>query len=86
MSKNLLNHLIKNINQIVRNKDADLALLNDYFKTLTDMFYVLGLDITYRVLSDEDKKLYQEYLTAKENKDFAKSDEIRNELIERHIL
>ena len=81
-----LYNIIKNINQIVRNKDADLALLNDYFKTLTDMFYVLGLDITYRVLSDEDKKLYQEYLTAKENKDFAKSDEIRSKLIERHIL
>ena len=78
--------IIKNINSIVRDKNGDLNLLNDYFKTLTDMFYVLGLDITYRVLSEDDKKLYQDYLLAKQEKDFAKSDEIRNLLIERHIL
>ena len=81
-----LYNIIKNINQLVRDKNADLNLLNDYFKTLSDMFYVLGLDITYTVLTEDDKKLYQEYLLAKQEKDFAKSDEIRNLLIMRHIL
>ena len=79
-------NLIKLINTAIRTREPDLALLNDYFKTLTDMLFVLGLDIKYTVLTDDDKKLYQQYMEAKANKDFAKSDEIRQTLIERKIL
>ena len=79
-------NVIKLVNTAIRTKDVDLNLLNDYFATLRDMLYVLGLDIKYTELSEEDKKLYNEYMTAKQNKDFAKSDEIRNELIARKIL
>ena len=79
-------NLIKLINNAIRTREPDLALLNDYFKTLNDMLYILGLDIKYTELSEDDKKLYKEYLEAKANKDFAKSDEIRNTLIERKIL
>ena len=60
--------------------------LNNQFKTLTDMFEVLGLDIKYVVMGEPERKLYQSYLEAKQNKDFAKSDEIRNELIQRGIM
>ena len=81
-----LYNVVRNINQLVRSQESDLALLNDYFKTLTDMFNVLGLDICFVKLTKEDKDLYREYLLAKQNKDFAKSDEIRSLLIERHIL
>jgi len=79
-------NLIKLINTAIRTREPDLALLNDYFKTLTDMLFVLGLDIKYTSLTDDDKKLYQQYMEAKANKDFAKSDEIRQTLIERKIL
>ena len=81
-----LYNVVRNINQLVRSQESDLALLNDYFKTLTDMFNVLGLNICFVRLTKEDKDLYREYLLAKQNKDFAKSDEIRSLLIERHIL
>ena len=50
------------------------------------MFYVLGLDISYVKLDENDKKLYQNYLKSKENKDFAESDRIRNILIEKGIM
>lgn len=79
-------NLIKLINASIRTKEPDLSLLNDYYKTLQDMLNILGLNIEYKSLTDEDKKLYQSYLDAKANKDFAKSDLIREELINKKIL
>ena len=81
-----LYNLLKEMNQQIRNRETDYALLNDQFKTLTDMFYVLGLDITYVKFDEEISKLYQDYLVSKENKDFAKSDEIRKVLIEKGVM
>ena len=81
-----LYNVLKDINQAIRNRDADLNNLNDLFKTLTDMFYVLGLDITYVKFDDSISALYKEYLLSKENKDFAKSDEIRKVLIEKGVM
>ena len=81
-----LYNLLKDVNQAIRNRDADLNDLNNLFKTLTDMFYVLGLDITYVKFDDNISSLYREYLQSKENKDFAKSDEIRKVLIEKGVM
>ena len=81
-----LYNLLKDINQQIRSRETDLALLNNQFKTLTDMFYVLGLDITYVKFDDNISTLYKEYLQSKENKDFAKSDEIRKLLIEKGVM
>jgi len=78
--------LIKEANQLLRNKEADLNRLSILFKSMRDMLSILGLDITYIRLNEEDLKLYQEYLLARENKDFAKSDELRQILIQRNIL
>jgi cysteinyl-tRNA synthetase len=50
------------------------------------MFYVLGLDIPYVKMDENDKKLYQNYLKSKENKDFVLSDKLRQELIEKGIM
>ena len=81
-----LYNLLKDINQQIRNRETDYALLNDQFKTLTDMFYVLGLDIKFVKFDDEISSLYKDYLLSKENKDFAKSDEIRKVLIEKGVM
>jgi len=81
-----LYNVLKDVNQLIRNKDADLEQLNNLFKTLTDMFYVLGLDITYVKFDDNISTLYKEYLQSKELKDFAKSDEIRKLLIEKGVM
>ena len=81
-----LYNVMKLANQEIRTKDADLNKLNDLFKTLNDMFYVLGLDIGYVKLDENDKKLYQNYLKSKENKDFEESDRIRNILLEKGIM
>ena len=81
-----LYNLLKEINQQIRNKETDFSLLNNQFKTLTDMFYVLGLDINYVKFDDNISQLYKDYLLSKENKDFAKSDEIRKVLIEKGVM
>ena len=81
-----LYNLIKESNQTIRSREIDLVKLNDQFKTLTDMFCVLGLNIEYVKLGQEEKDLYQSYLAAKAEKNFEKSDEIRKILIEKGIM
>ena len=81
-----LYNLLKDINQQIRSRETDYETLNNQFKTLTDMFYVLGLDITYVKFDDSISQLYKDYLLSKENKDFAKSDEIRKVLIEKGVM
>jgi hypothetical protein len=50
------------------------------------MFSILGLDIEYPILSSEDISLFFQYQKAKEDKDFALSDELRQRLIYQKIL
>lgn len=82
---NLLD-LIKEANVELRKKDKDLNILKEDFYAITKISYILGLHFTPSKLSDEDLSLYKAYLLAKENKDFAKSDELRKVLIEKNIL
>jgi cysteinyl-tRNA synthetase len=81
-----LYNLLKDMNQQIRNRETDFDTLNNQFKTLTDMLYVLGLDITYVKFDDNISTLYKEYLQSKENKDFAKSDEIRKLLTTKAVM
>lgn len=82
---NLLD-LIKEANVELRKKDKDLNILKEDFYAITKISYILGLHFTPSKLSDEDLSIYKAYLLAKENKDFAKSDELRIVLIEKNIL
>ena len=81
-----LYNLIKEANQTIRSREIDFAKLNNQFKTLTDMFNVLGLNIEYVKLGVEERTLYNDYLAAKQEKNFAKSDEIRQKLIAKGIM
>ena len=81
-----LYNLVKESNQTIRSRDIDFNKLNDQMKTLTDMFSILGLNITYVKMGAEDHQLYSDYLAAKSEKNFAKSDEIRQILISKGIM
>ena len=81
-----LYNLIKESNQTIRTANIDFEKLNDQFKTLTDMFAILGLNITYVKMTEEDLDLYQQYMASKAEKDFQKSDEIRQILISKGIM
>ena len=78
--------LIKLANVEIRKKDASVELLRDYFYALTGMCDILGLSFKPHQFSDEELSLYNEYLEAKKEKNFAKSDEIRAALIEKGVL
>ena len=81
-----LYNLVKESNQTIRSREIDFVKLNNQFKTLNDMFYILGLNITYVKMTPEDHELYQAYIAAKSEKNFAKSDDFRQKLIEKGIL
>jgi hypothetical protein len=82
----VLYSLVKEANQLVRSRDVDYERLGNISSTLKDMFYVLGLDINRRVLSKDELEVYQQYLSYKKEKNFEKSDELREKLINLGIL
>ena len=78
--------VIKEGNVSLRNPSTAADTLKEIYFTLIDMISLLGLEFDLVKLSEEDKSIYNEYNTAKENKDYEKSDELRKVLIERKIL
>lgn len=79
-------NIVKSINADVRNPQVDLNELNNKFKSLNDMLMVLGLDIKYVEMFEEDKKIYQNYIICKKNKDFEQSDKYRKILTDKGIM
>lgn len=66
--------------------DADGEELRTLYFTLKEMLDVLGLVFDEPKLSEADKETYRLYTEAKQEKDYARSDELRKTLIERGIL
>lgn len=81
-----LYEVTKRANQSLRQREIDLDLIEQLFSTMSDMLSILGIDIKYVRLNTADKKLYEEYLSAKAKKDFSLSDKLRAELIEKKII
>ena len=77
-----LNDLIKELNTKLRNKE-DIVETYDKIQLINN---ILGLKYDLPVLSEDDKKLYNEWLDARSNKDFDKADKLRNQLMEKGIL
>lgn len=74
--------LIKELNTALRNK-GEISLLYDKINLIIN---ILGLHYDLKTLSEDDKKTYQEWLKAKENKDYTKADELRKTLVDNNIL
>jgi hypothetical protein len=50
------------------------------------MLDILGLDLKFTILTTEDRQLYAEFLVAKQQQNFVRSDDIRKILNQRHIF
>lgn len=74
--------LVKELNTAVRN-NTDISSIYDKIMLINE---ILGLDYQLKKWNDEEKKLYQNWLDARENKDYEKADLIRKELIEKNIV
>ena len=79
-------NIIKLSNSELRVKEIDYKKLSELFASLNDMLSILGIDIPYVKMTEEDKNIYKNYLISKENKDFERSDELRKALIDRGIM
>ena len=78
--------LMKKANVTLRDSSLNINQLQLYFYTMKDMLNILGLNIEYPILDSDDIVLYLNYLAAKEERNFALSDCIRNKLSEKGIL
>ena len=58
----------------------------EVFDKINLIDYILGLKYDLVKLSEDDKKLYKDWLEYRNNKEFAKADELRKELVEKNIL
>lgn len=76
----------KLLNQALRSRPLDVSKLKESFALVYNEANLLGLNLTYPVLSIEDRELYDSYEKAKSVKDFEKSDEIRKVLIEKGLF
>lgn len=82
----VLDREVKEINSLSIKKDADFTRLSSLLFTFSKLSTILGLDFHVEELSTEDKAMVKAYNEARENKDYAKSDELRPLLMEKGIL
>lgn len=80
---NLANHA----NQYLLEQHTSVAVIEAYMKELEVLFAILGLELAAEELLDEEiEALIQKRIEARKNRDFALSDQIRDELKERNII
>lgn len=77
---------VKSLNQMLRQREADLQKVAELTETLEKMMYVLGIDIPRLQMSEEDKELHRLWKAAVKEKDFETADQYRAQLIEKGIL
>lgn len=77
---------VKQLNQVVRQRDVDFTALGLKVNAIEKMLDVLGIENHRIVLSEEDKKMHAEWRNAVTQKDFELADKFRAQLIEKGIL
>ncbi|MEY3431502.1 MAG: cysteine--tRNA ligase [Bacillota bacterium] len=82
----IIHQYLKEANGLLRQSHPPLDMLLNRFFTIQAMLSILGLAIEFPILTTEDHQLYKDYLQAKSNQNFGRSDEIRKILHQRNIL
>ena len=83
---NVITHLldlVKELNSTIRNKEENIVELTSKILIITK---ILGLVYEMPTLSNKQKETYNNWIEARNNKDFEKADIYRNELIKENIL
>ncbi len=80
----LVQTIVKEINQLVRTADNDMLAVKT--NTLKTIMNVLGVELNYNKLNEENKDLYNKWNALKKEKNFEEADKIRAILTERGIL
>lgn len=74
--------LVKELNTKLRNKEDFL----DAYDKIGLITYILGLVYEFKTLSDEDKDIYNKWITYRNDKDFLNADKMRAMLVDRKII
>ncbi|MBQ6654363.1 MAG: cysteine--tRNA ligase [Erysipelotrichaceae bacterium] len=82
----VMRDVVKQLNQSLRSRVIDGDIVSKDYNALRMMLDILGIRIDKLEFSDEDKKLYQQWMDAKAAKDFATADSLREQLQQRGIL
>ena len=77
---------LKKANVELRKNPRDNQKLLEIFANIRDMLNIFGIQLPYPELTNEDIELYKQYLSLKQEKRFAESDVIRDQLIQKNIL
>ena len=77
---------VKVLNQAMRNKDKDNAMISKGYQTLLRMLDVVGFVHEVKVLSGEDIELYQHWQSEKAAKNFEVADQLREKLQAKGII
>lgn len=80
--------LVKTANVYLAEKHTSKEVLASFLKQFDDMAFVLGvkLEKTADLLDDDVEKLIEERIQARKDRDFARADEIRDQLKEQGII
>ncbi|MBU9710830.1 cysteine--tRNA ligase [Evansella tamaricis] len=80
--------LAKTANHYLRENHTNKDVLENFLKRFDEMSFVLGIELkeTEELLDEDIEALIQERMDARKNRDFARADEIRDELKEKNII
>ena len=78
--------MVKLGNVELRKNPANLQELEAIWASLNAMLDVLGIKLSYPVLTDDLAKIYSQYLALKAEKKFEESDKLRDILLKEHII
>lgn len=79
----LLLSLVKDLNQEIRNKGNNILTLTNKILTITN---ILGLSYSIPEFTEKQKETYNNWIKAREDKDFALADTLREKLVKENIL
>lgn len=77
---------MQRITNVSSRKKDNYSILNQALKALEYMTGILGLAVELNKISNEDRQLYIEWQSARNNKDFKKADKLRKALSEKGIV
>lgn len=81
-----LQSTVKELNQLLRKRELDYAKINQLYASITGMLYVLGIDLTFKQPSEDEKQLYRNWKQAVAEKDFTTADECRAQLMKLGLI
>ena len=78
--------MVKQGNVELRKNPADIGRIQSIWASLNTMLDVLGIKLTYPILTPELEKIYSQYLELKKEKKFEESDKLRDVLAKENII